>query len=148
MPNKPLVLLEPSYIECNSALEQLADLNTLFILTYRPVLDRIISHVCMDISLGILPHPGHSLFKCRLDERIYYYLFLSDFQASIARLKYILKDSLGSDIVICDLSNRLVYHNGISDALMSYIAHISSVSYNIKSNLSRFLVLPGRFINN
>ena len=88
--SKPLILLEPSYLECDSALQQLADFNTVFILTYRTVLDRIVSHICMDISLGILPHHANSSFVSRLDERIYYYLHLSDLHTSIRRIQYIL----------------------------------------------------------
>ena len=43
-----------------------------------------------------------------------------------------------SNIVICDMSNKYIYHNGLSDVSMGHISNICSLSYNIKSNLSRF----------
>ena len=75
---KKLILIEPSYADSENALNFCSINSETIIITIRPVLKRISSHLIMDNRLGILNFNNLTQNKSFL-ERLHYYLSLSNY---------------------------------------------------------------------
>ena len=137
--DKKIVILEPSYADSEKALKYCSLNCETIVITIRPVLKRICSHLIMDSRLGILNFRN----LCRnnfYSERIYYYLFLSNYNLLNEKLK-----SMGTDmnkVFFLDLNQRKLYKNNDSNKNEDIIREISIVTLNHSSNLAR---LPKNF---
>ena len=120
--SKKIILVEPSYADSENALKYCSTNAETIIITIRPVLERICSHLIMDSRLGIINLNNLNKNKLFL-ERFHYYLALSNYSLIYQKLK-----SLGTNmdkVYLLDLKKRLIYQNGkgfINEELIKEIA--------------------------
>ena len=131
---KKLILVEPSYADSENALDYCALNAETIVITIRPVLKRICSHLIMDSRLGILNLNNLENNKFFL-ERFYYYLTLSNYAFLYERLK-----SLGTNmgkVCFLDLNNKLIYSNSKNLVNFELIKKIANIAIRNKTNPAR-----------
>ena len=131
---KKLILVEPSYADSENALDYCSSNSQTIVITIRPVLKRICSHLIMDSRLGILNLNNLQNNKLFL-ERFYYYLSLSNYAFLYERLK-LLGTNMGK-VCFLDLKKRLIYSNSKNLVNLELIKKIANIATRNKTNPAR-----------
>lgn len=120
--SKKMILVEPSYADSENALKYCSRYAESIIITVRPVLRRICSHLIMDSRNGILNLKNLRKNKLFI-ERFHYYLALSNYSLTYQKL-----NSLGTNmdkVCFLDLKKGVIYKSSkdlVNEELIKEIA--------------------------
>ena len=127
--SKKMILIEPSYADSENALKYCSTNAESIIITVRPVLRRICSHLIMDSRHGILNLKYLKKNKPFI-ERFHYYLALSNYSLTYQKL-----NSLGTNmnkVCFLDLKKGIIYKSSkelINEEIIKEIA-LKSIKEN------------------
>ena len=138
--DKVYTIFEPSYADSDKALSYCAKECSNIVITIRPSIDRIVSHILMDIKLGLISNWNEPCCCQDIQNRMPYYFLLTNYFTLHQRIQYF---NSNANIVFLNLSQRMIYTKTTNMFNIDNILLIAKRAHNIRNNES---VMPSSFI--